>query len=270
VIAIGHCFFHSRNPEARFGYSKKKAIKMDQFTKIITLIHISLGALSLVLFWLPVFTRKGGKLHRKIGKWYVYFMWGVVITAAALSIKNILIGEITTAIFLGFLTLITANPLWYGIAMLKNKKGISDTYKQMHFSFNILIILFSVFMLVYAIIAVESGASILLSFFALLGLSSAPQIIRDYKSQLSDKSWFKEHYQGMIISWIAAYTAFFAFGGRQVFEELLTGYWQIVPWILPTLIGFVGLRYTRKYYERKGILKKSTKPTVPLTSNSLV
>lgn len=232
---------------------------MDSFTKITTLVHVSMGALSLILFWLPVFTRKGGKLHRKIGNIYVYLMWGVVITAAMLSVKNFIIGEITAALFLGFLTLITGNPLWYGVAILNNKKGVSKAYKQTHFAFNLIIIAFSFLMLGYALMHLDEGTSVLMIFFGLLGLSSAPQILNDYKTQLTGKSWFKEHYQGMVISGTAAYTAFFAFGGRQFMDGILTGYWQILPWILPTLLTFIGLRYTRIYYEKKGILKPAKK-----------
>lgn len=232
---------------------------MDSFTKLLTLIHVSLGALSLLLFWLPVFTKKGGKIHRKIGKLYVLFMWGVVITAGMLSVKNVLIGEMTAALFLGFLTLITGNPLWYGVAILKNKKGVSKAYKQTHFSFNIVIILFSLFLLGYALLNLDEGSSVLMIFFGILGISSTPQILKDYRTQLADKSWFKEHYQGMVISGTAAYTAFFAFGGRQFFDDILTGYWQIIPWILPTILTVFGLRYVRTYYEKKGILKPGVK-----------
>lgn len=240
---------------------------MDSFTKITTLIHVSLGALSLILFWLPVFTRKGSKLHRKIGNIYVYLMWGVVITAAMLSVKNFIIGEITAGLFLGFLTLITGNPLWYGVAILKNKKGVSKAYKQTHFAFNLIIIAFSLIMLGYAFLHLQEGTSVLMIFFGILGLSSAPQILNDYRTKLAGVSWFKEHYQGMVISGTAAYTAFFAFGGRQFMSGILTGYWQILPWILPTILTVIGLRYTRTYYEKKGVLKPAKKMPQPATQS---
>ncbi|MEM6807016.1 MAG: hypothetical protein AAF696_36785 [Bacteroidota bacterium] len=228
---------------------------MESFTKITTLSHVIAGFISLVLFWLPIFTRKGGKAHRKIGILYVYCMWFVVISAGILSVKNVIIGDHTSAIFLGFLTFITGNPLWYGVAILKNKRGISDQYKRIHFAINGVIILFGLMMITYALLNLDKGVSILMLFFGLLGVSSLPQMIRDYKTQLAGKSWFKEHYVGMVTTGTAAYTAFFAFGGRQYLDGILTGYWQILPWILPTILTFVGLYFARKYYEKKGILK---------------
>ncbi|MEL6253409.1 MAG: hypothetical protein AAFR87_15465 [Bacteroidota bacterium] len=232
---------------------------MESFTKITTLSHVIVGFISLILFWLPVFTRKGGKLHRKIGNLYVYCMWFVVITAAILSVKNVIIQEYNAAIFLGFLTFITGNPLWYGVAILKNKKEPSLRFKQIHYSINIAIILFSITMITYALFNLSSGASILMMFFGMLGIASIPQLIRDYKSQMEGKSWFKEHYVGMVTTGTAAYTAFLAFGGRQYLDGILTGYWQILPWILPTILTFVGLAFARRYYEKKGILKPSKK-----------
>ena len=97
---------------------------MEALDKIILFIHIAIGSISLLIFWIPVFTKKGGKLHNKAGKLYVYTMWIVVITAAFLSIINLLQKDYITAAFLGFLTLLTGHPLWYAVAILKHKKQI--------------------------------------------------------------------------------------------------------------------------------------------------
>ena len=51
----------------------------------------------------------------------------------------------------------------------------------------------------------------------------------------------------MLVSGIAAYTAFFAFGGRVFFESLLTGYWAVLPWVAPTIIGIGAIKYLEKY-----------------------
>ena len=90
---------------------------MEVLSKSLLAIHIFCGFCSIVLFWIPIFVKKGGNIHVKIGKAYVFLMWIVVLTAAILSIKNIIIGAYIMAAFLGFLSLITANPLWYGIAV---------------------------------------------------------------------------------------------------------------------------------------------------------
>jgi len=61
------------------------------------------------------------------------------------------------------------------------------------------------------------------------------------------------HLNGMIGSGIGAYTAFFAFGGRSLLGELLPGQWQVIPWVLPTVIGVIAAsRVSRRWLGRRG------------------
>ena len=54
----------------------------DLFHHLLRWIHIIVGTIGLILFWIPVFSRKGGKLHRATGVWYVRCV--VVVTISAL------------------------------------------------------------------------------------------------------------------------------------------------------------------------------------------
>ena len=87
---------------------------METLSKALLSTHVIAGFISLVLFWIPIFTKKGGKIHTLVGKIYIYLMWIVVISAGILSVENAYQGNYLMASFLGFLTLITSNPLWYG------------------------------------------------------------------------------------------------------------------------------------------------------------
>ncbi len=98
---------------------------MQTLIQLLLYTHILAGFLSLVFFIMPLIYRKGGKQHVKTGKLYVGSMWVVVVTAALLSLKNVIIGQPVMAAFLGFLALITANTLYLGIAALRQKKGMS-------------------------------------------------------------------------------------------------------------------------------------------------
>lgn len=227
---------------------------MSFINTIIVGIHVTSGFASLILFWIPAFTRKGGLSHRKLGIVYVWFMWIVVITAALLSFVNIYDGEIDAAIFLGYLSLITANPLWFGVAILKAKKGMSPVLKTRQRIFNIAIFIGGIGLLAYGIIR-PSGAAILMIIFGIIGVFTSFQIIRDLRTGRLERSWFLEHYQGLIISGIAAYTAFFAFGGRQFFGSFLSGYWQVVPWVLPTILGSVAVTLLGKHYTKNGMIR---------------
>ena len=175
-------------------------------------------------------------------------MWIVVISAGLLSIKNIIIGEFVMAAFLGFLAIITANPLWYGIAILKNKKGVSNSYRKKHMAFNALITVSGVLLFAYGIYLKGQGAGVLMLIFGILGMSSGRDVLASYQEKNENSSWIEEHISGMLVSGIAGYTAFAVFGGRSFFSEYLFGYWSIIPWVMPTVVGLIIIRYYKNSY----------------------
>ena len=224
---------------------------MEVITKTLLGLHVSSGILSIIIFWIPIFLKKGSKYHNLIGKIYVFFMWVVVISAALLSIKNIIIGEITAALFLGFLAIITANPLWFGIAILKNKKGLSDRYQKKHMAFNVLITLAGILLFSYGIYLNGQNEGILMIIFGILGMTSGRDVLASYQGKNKNKSWIEEHISGMLVSGIAAYTAFAVFGGRIFFMKYLSGYWSIIPWVMPTIVGLAIIKYYKNNYIKK-------------------
>ncbi len=218
---------------------------METVSKALLSIHIFAGAVSLILFWLPIFTRKGGKAHRQIGKIYVLLMWIVVVTSAILSIKNVIIGYYEPAAFLGFIAIITASPLWYGIAALKQKRGVSANYIRTHLIFAWAQLVFGILLIIYGL-QIE-GMGVLMLIFGILGSVNGGQALRSYYQQKKlEVDGYELHFSGMIISGIAAYTAFAAFGGRQFFSDILTGYWMVLPWVLPTIIGVAIIEYMKR------------------------
>ena len=230
---------------------------MESISKGLLNVHVIAGFGSLVLFWLPMFTQKGGAWHRRIGKAYVWLMWIVVSTAAILSIENLLDGQYQMAAFLGFLAVITANPLWFGISVLKNKEELSLSYRKAHLGFNIVIFLFGVVLLGYGIVLKGQGTGVLMLIFGFLGVSNIGSIIKAIKTPRTQTNWFDDHLTELITTGIAAYTAFLVFGARQFLEGMITGYWSIIPWLLPTFLGVFGIRFARRYYkaERYGVVE---------------
>lgn len=229
---------------------------MEKISTALLYLHIACGSASLITFWVPVFTKKGNSLHRIVGKVYVYLMAIVVATAAILSIENAIQGDINTALFLGFLSVLSGSPLWQGVAILKNKRDYTKRFVQIKAAFSITLFLFGVLLVSYGLFIETEGIRILMFFFGFFGLTSIRDIIRLVKAKPENLNWYQEHYKGMIVSGIAAYTAFLAFGGRQFLGELLPGMWQILPWIAPTLIGVAAMRLMDRYYTQKGIIKK--------------
>ena len=221
---------------------------MQELYSLIIKLHIPAGFISLVLFWIPVITKKGGKTHRKVGIWYYRTMWVVVVTAALLSILNILLGNYITASFLGYLTILSGYPLWYSYEILNQKKGWTDRYFYIRKVFTWLLFIASLGMLSAAIYFKFQGPGILMAFFGLLGASAIKDALMTKETAMDKEGWLKMHIAGTIISGIAAYTAFFAFGGRTLFADLLPGVLQVLPWILPTILGIVFIRFQNRKY----------------------
>ena len=221
---------------------------MEIVSKAILAIHIFCGFFGLIVFWIPVIVKKGGNIHRKVGKLYVFLMWIVVITSIYLSVENFMEGAYQFAAFLGFIAVITANPLWYGIEILKHKKGLPKSYQYQHMAFNTFIVLVSIALLAYGIYLQAKGFGVLMVIFGVLGILSGGDIIKMYKTPEKLSNPIIEHIEGMLISGIAAHTAFAVFGGGNFFQELLTGYWMVLPWVAPGIIGGLLIRkYKRKY-----------------------
>jgi uncharacterized membrane protein len=214
-------------------------------------IHIPAGFLSLLLFWIPVGLKKGSPLHRKVGRYYYYTMWTVVLSAVFLSICNTILGAYIEAAFLGYLSIITAYPLWYSYEILQQDKQWSNRYILIRKIFVTVLFFAGISMILLGVIGFNfEGMGVVMVFFGAIALPSGRDIFMDLKKAMSKESKLKMHIQGTIISGIAAYTAFFAFGGARIMVGVLgiNHQWMIIPWLLPSVLGFAYSRYMKRQY----------------------
>ena len=209
--------------------------------------HILAGFASILLFWVPAFSRKGGSLHLRSGKGYVYAMWIVVVTALILCFIRIAGGQYDAAMFLGFLALITAKPLWHGIAVLRRPGPAFWTIKT---ALELALFAAGLLMAGLGLLWWGSGGSVLMLLFGTLGALNYSEWQRS-RRKVHRHNRIQSHLSGMIISGIAAHTAFFAFGARSYLSALLSESWQIVPWVLPTILGVIAIRLLLPRYERR-------------------
>jgi hypothetical protein len=227
---------------------------MEFIVKTLLFLHVSFGFTSLILFWLPVFLKKGGKGHIITGKLYVIAMWVVVTTAALLSIKNVIIGKYFMAAFLGFIALITANPLWYGMAILKPKAQSQKRFQMTHIIMDGLMSLIGLLFVVWGVCLNGEGNAVLLLIFGGLGCTVIPSFIKKVRSPYQAEDRIKGHMVGLLTSGIAAYSAFFVFGGYTWMQQILPGMWQVLPWVAPGVVGGVGITLGVKYFRKKGMI----------------
>jgi uncharacterized membrane protein HdeD (DUF308 family) len=188
-------------------------------------------------------SKKGGKIHVTSGKLYMYAMWIVVITAGLLCIENYMYGNINSAIFLGFLVFLTGAPLWYAINIVKHKKPSLEVFRKKKFYLELIIVLYGTAMLIYGFFFAPGTVKILMYIFGILGLTGLPKVIKHLMKKTSPYNWIQEHAIGMITTGIAAYTAFLVFGGQNFFGNIFTGYYSIILWTAPGLLGTIANFY---------------------------
>ena len=114
---------------------------MNTIHSILLFIHIIVGSMALLLFWVPIVTKKGGLDHRKFGHHYANTMYAVaasgalmalMVISAPLMIKHQFVNENTNTeqlalklrifwSFLLYLSLLTFVNVRHGILVLKNK-----------------------------------------------------------------------------------------------------------------------------------------------------
>ena len=236
---------------------------------LLVTIHISIGALVLVLFWIPAIAKKGSPLHVRAGRIYAIAMYAVATTAFLASILALIDpigirrpGEVLNpeqavalasgfrmfSLFLLMLSVLVFTSLRHGIAASRERKepGVLNQYSH------------KAGLGVLAVLAVVVGSigirnwQLLLIIFAGISFSAAITMYRDVrKHKPKNRELVVAHFNGLIGSGIGAYTAFFAFGGARFFADVLTGQLQVIPWVLPAIVGTFAINRLRRTYEQR-------------------
>lgn len=216
---------------------------MEVLDRSLFILHVLTGTISLILFWIPAIAKKGSPLHIQAGKWYQYNMWVVLFTAFFLSMVNFAQGEAISASFFIFLTLFTAYPLWYAVAITHHKQGPNAQMLLIRKFLNGTILLFSLGMFAWYFFIPMNVT--LLMVFGMLGVVSSTKEL--FSTKVLQRNWLDVHIRGMIFTGVAAHTAFFAFGGSRILgSSNLANSLVIIPWILPTIIGITMTRRALK------------------------
>lgn len=222
---------------------------IEQIHQLLLWVHIPFGILSLILFWIPVGLQKGSTMHRKVGRYYFFCMWMVLLSSLLLSICNTLLQKYLAAMYLGYLTIITAYPLWYANEILKQPGEWSARYFRIRKVFVTVLFCSGLGMILLGGLKYHFlGMGTMMGFFGLLALPAGRDIFMSKAKAMQKETRLKMHIQGTIISGIAAYTAFFAFGGSRILIEQLHMHhqWMVIPWVLPTLLGVTYSRYMKR------------------------
>ncbi len=242
---------------------------MATIHQILFYLHVICGSVGLVIFWLPMLAKKGSDLHVKSGNIFANGMLIVSISgllmSAFLLIDPIAVrypeGGLTAeqasrvieqnrnlGIFLLMLSLLVFVNVRHSVLVLKAKAERTKLKNFNHLSSIMSLFLAGVGV---GLLAIDKG-NILFGIFSMLSIASAIGLARYiFKAELKPREWIIEHLTNIIGSGIGAYTAFFAFGGRRILSEIFVGQLQLIPWILPGVIGAIASYYLANKYRKK-------------------
>ena len=237
-------------------------------------LHIAAGAIALLLFWIPVFARKGGFNHRRFGRYFSIIMYTVSVSgltmggldlvaplgahAAGLELSPAEAESISrrvrsSALFLFSLSILVLTTTRQGWLAILGKHDRSALRSPLH---TLLCASLIVVGIALGLNGYSQGSVLYMIFGGLeifLGVSS---LHYNFKHNLAEKEWWIEHLGGLIGAGIGAYTAFFVFGGSSLFGNVFSDY-SIVLWITPGVVGAMSIGVLTRHYRRRFAIRNA-------------
>jgi len=235
-------------------------------------LHIAIGSCALILFWIPVVTRKGNLDHKRFGRYFAYAMYtvslsgilmattdlalpiamhapGVSLTAEeAIAVSN----EVRDfALFLLSLSILVLTSTRQGWLTILHKSDRLALRSPAHTGLCVSLVAVGLALLANGL---RTGSTVFIIFSILQIITGVNNLRYNFKKELRPKEWWLQHLSGLFGAGIGAYTAFFVFGGRRImdtiFGDLYTDY-SIVLWIAPGVIGGVAIGFVSRHYKQK-------------------
>ncbi len=206
-------------------------------------LHVAGGSLAFVLAPVALLTAKGGKAHRRWGLVYFYAMAAVAVSALVMSMYRPLL-------FLGLVAIFSFYNAWLAYRVLGQKQAANSVRTAQPVDWLAALLTLGAGLLLAACgllhPALVQNLKIPSILFGCLAILLASQAIFSFRRRPQEKMfWWYEHIQGMLGSYIAAWTAFLVV----TVGPLLHLGW--VLWVLPTAIGVPASQATIAFYRRK-------------------
>ncbi|WP_281888527.1 DUF2306 domain-containing protein [Paenibacillus sp. YYML68] len=204
--------------------------------QVLLKLHVVAGFTALLVFWIPMVTKKGGKVHSRVGWVYVVAMGLVAVTAVYLGAWRIWLDPEQTdetvafAYFLLFIAVLSWASCWFGLRVLRFKQR-KVLHKQA------IDVLTSLALLLGGIATSIYGFKVgipLLQWFPVIGIVIGAQQVYYWLTPPRTKlHWWFEHLGSMLGCCIATITAFTVFGAPRLLqlEEV-----PLIVWFIPTIL----------------------------------
>ncbi|MDF1661980.1 MAG: hypothetical protein P1V97_09420 [Planctomycetota bacterium] len=243
---------------------------MELFRSILIWTHIIAGCIGLLVFWIPVFAKKGGKVHLFFGKIFAYCsylvgfsalfisaakliapkLWAVEVLHRIDPSAKVISGVQSSAIFLGYLSIVGLVSTRHAIYVIRARKGPSILRDSLHKALLLSCILSSLGVIAYGFVA--TFMQVLLFAMSPIGFLVGIGGLKFMRSPSKPRmAWWYEHMSAIFGAGIAFHTAFLVFGITRFVDIGFDGILASLPWVAPAIIGAPTITLWTRHYKKK-------------------
>lgn len=220
---------------------------MARLFQSVLALHVAAGAVGLLVFWVPLVTKKGGRTHRRVGWVYVAAAATLAVTGFLLCIQLLSGGSPLrwrAGIFLAYVSVVAGTSAQFGVRALRTKGRAGTSRGAVDLVPPLLLVAGGVALAAFGIY--RSMALYVL--FAVLGVVLGVTHLRFWLTPPAhEREWFIAHMNGMGTSCISTVTAFVVVNARRLGMRPF----DLVLWAGPIAVLAVGLTIWRRYYARR-------------------
>lgn len=232
--------------------------------KTLLAIHVAGGSVALASMLVPLFTRKGGSLHRKAGWVFVSGMTVVSITAFVLAGTRALTDPSPqgrqAGVFLFYVALLTGAGVSAGVRVLRTKARTAAHRGWWDVGIAAALTAGSLATLGYGLLM---GIPLFTAFSIIGIVNGASQLGYWLRPPTHHMHWWFEHMGAMLGSCIAATTAFLVVNAGRLGADTFS----LAVWLSPTVVGVPTIVLWTRYYRQKfGLARYGSAPAITKVS----
>ena len=235
---------------------------MTSLVSAVLAIHVAAGSIGLIAFWVPVIAAKGARTHVQFGRIYELSAYIVAISSIlSQGIRmagNHLAGRSFSShpelyampIFLAYVGLVTLAIVRHGVRINQVRTRPTELRTPLHILLSWAPYTGAAAIVTLALAVPTPDTPVLLALIPIAVVFgwAMRRDVRDPAATLPKRGWFFSHMTAMLLGGVAYHSAFLA---QQTLHLGLPGWLAIVPWVLPSAIGFPAIVLWNRHYHRR-------------------
>jgi hypothetical protein len=218
------------------------------FLQAIRWLHVLASVTALATLAVPLVARKGGGLHRRVGRVYVRAMAAAIASSVVASGWRLALdpvpGRRVRAVFFLYVALLAGTSLSAGMRALATKGRAAPSRHPWDVGLPALLVAGAVAL---ALFGARTGVALFVGFAPVGLLIGAGQLAYWLRPPQTRTHFVVAHMNGMVASGIAALTAFLV----QSAPRLHLGQFSLLVWLTPAVVGATLLRVFRARDRRR-------------------